>query len=786
MIPLYNEISLPREEKMNQPARAFVRSTYRQEFRPRSLPASLVTGSILGLMEVFFAMSFASLIFKGSLEADLPRGMGLALISSAVILISTGLASSQPGIFAVVQDVPAVLLAVIAAQIVPSLDPAAALPTILVLIACTSLLAGGALVLIGQLKLSGLIRYMPYPVVGGFIAATGWLLVTGSIPIMTGVPLDAKSLAVMMRPDQLVFWLPGIAIAAAIFLVIRFARHPLALPGVLAGSLAIYHLVRALAGVSLAQGAAMGLFSGSEMSVFWAPLAPANFLAADWGALLRQGGSIAVLVGMTLVGLLLNISALEVVTGREFDLNHEMRSAGLSNLLAGLAGGYIGYHMVGNTSIAMRVGLRDRLTPIFGGLTCLVLLLFQPPLLDVIPKALFAGALLAMGLDFLYEWVIVGWNRFSRAEYAGVLLILVVIALTNYLTGVVVGLLAMVVLFAVMYSRVRVILRSYCVGEIFSTVDRPAADNQALEKRGGQALVYELQGFLFFGTANVLLDALKQRLAEAGAPKLSLLLVDFHAVTGIDSSAALSFAKTVQLADDRCIRLVLTGASSQVQARLDLERLCACHTNVRVLADLDHGLEWCEEQVLAETQHPRNGVELASEEGFSSSPAPGRGPGDLVAQRGTPSMGGEADPRIAALTLAGLSPSMAIRAAAYMTGCELGAGEILIRKGDPACELYFLASGQVSIYQETETGLTRLRTMGPGSMIGEMALYLSQPRTANVTVDRPSRLLRLGNDNLEQISREDPALFAALHQLIGHQLAMRVRKDEQGLKVFRR
>jgi sulfate permease, SulP family len=736
------------------------KSSYLQSFKPRSFPSSIANGLVLGLIEVFLCISFASLIFRDSLGANLPQGMGFALITSATMLIVIGLTGSQPGTFAVFQDVPAVLLAVIASQMVAVLNPTVVLPTVLTLIAFTSISTGATMVLIGQFKLSGLIRYMPYPVLGGFLAATGWSLISGAFPIMTEEPLTLTGLPVLIQSSQLIRWLPGLVFAVIIFLVIRYARHPLILPGVVFSSLAVYHLVLALTRTSLAQATTLGLFSASQINIFWVPPTLNTYLSADWTVIFQQGGNIAVLIGLSLVGLLLNTSAIELVIEREYDLNHELRSTGLANLLCGIAGGYVGYHMVSNTSMAGRLGIRDRITPLFSGLTCLVMLFFHPPLLNLIPKAMFAGMLLALGFDFMYDWVIIGWKRFSKPEFAVVLLILFVIVMTDYLTGVFIGLLAMIILFAIRYSRVRVILRSYTVGEVFSTVERPEADILLLEKFGSAVQIYELQGFLFFGTANVILDSLKHRLSQLNDPAPFLLLVDFSAVTGIDSSAALSFQKTLHLADEHGIRLVLTGASTQVRARLELDHKGVSSQKMQIMDDLDHGLEWCEDQVLTSKGPTKPVTILATTDRLSTI--------------------------IPTLIMTGLNEDMATRAVPYFSQVDLAAGDILIRKGDPAGDVYILASGQVSIYQESEKGVTRLRSMGPGSIIGEIAFYLNHFRSANVYVDQPSRVVCMSYTNLEQIREEDPRLSSALQEMLGRQLAIKLWKDERKFTALRR
>src|SRR3546814_17402680 len=58
-------------------------------------------------------------------------------------------------------------------------------------------------------KAGSLVRYIPYPVIGGFLAAIGWLMVCGSISVMTGEHLTMEGLDRLLRIDSLPKWLPG-------------------------------------------------------------------------------------------------------------------------------------------------------------------------------------------------------------------------------------------------------------------------------------------------------------------------------------------------------------------------------------------------------------------------------------------------------------------------------------------------------------------------------------------------------------------------------------------------
>jgi SulP family sulfate permease len=68
----------------------------------------------------------------------------------------------------------------------------------------------------------------------------------------------------------------------------------------------------------------------------------------------------------------------------------------------------------------------------------------------------------------------------------------------------------------------------------------------------------------------------------------------------------------------------------------------------------------------------------------------------------------------------------------------------------------------------------RLRTMGPGAVVGELALYLGTPRTASVVTDTPSVVYRLSRQTMDELAETEPALAAALHRLFAMLLAERL------------
>ncbi|MBN2304091.1 MAG: SulP family inorganic anion transporter, partial [Anaerolineae bacterium] len=554
------------------------RTGLRAELRADRLLPAVIAGVLLGFIEVIVAISLGSLVFSGDLALYLPRGIGIALITSVVSMLVIALRTSAPGILGSIQDTPVVLMAVIGGTLVGSMaaDDPALLPTVLVAIASISILTGGFLWALGMFNLGKLTRYIPYPVIGGFLAATGWLLAQGSIGTMAGYELTLDTLPDLLKSDQLILWGPGVAFGLTLFFGLRYITHDLTLPGLLVGAFLVFFAVLLITGTSIDEATDKGLLLGdSGSAASWKLLAPSDWIDADWSAILGQSANIGAILALSAVGLLLNASGLELLFKQDMDLNRELRAAGLANVLTGAAGGMVGYPTLSLTRLSHRVGGRGRLPGIAAAGVCAVMLFAGTSILAYFPVMILGGLLLFLGLDFLDEWAIRGYRKFNRLDYGVVLLILGVIATTDFLTGVGVGLVVMVILFVLQYTRIDVVRHALTGAEIHSNMERSAHHRRALAEMGDHVYMLELQGYIFFGTANALLERVRARLDDPDRLPLRFLVLDFRRVSGLDSSSVLSFGKIRLLADQRDFVLVLTHLAPAMQRQFDRDGLAA-------------------------------------------------------------------------------------------------------------------------------------------------------------------------------------------------------------------
>ena len=713
-------------------------------FQPRRLLPSLTSGFMVGLFDVVLSLSFAALIFSEALSGYVANGIGLALFSGIVINVMIALFSSFPGMVGSNQSVPAVILAIVAVSITTAMPLGASsqemFVTAVAAIALTTLITGLFFLGLGQFKLAGLVRFLPYPVVGGFLAGTGWLLVSGAIGLMADT---AATLPTLFTPKTLVYWLPGLFFALLLLLLTNRFDHFLLLPGALVGGVALFFLITALLGYSPAELSTRGWFLGPfPAQSLWPPLSPADLTQINWAAIWGQTINAATILIVSTVALLLNVSALEVMIDGDIDFDQEMRAAGLGNILAGLGGGLVGYQQLSLSALNVKLSTASRLVGLAAAAVSLFVLVWGAAILSFFPKVVLGGLLLYLGLTFLQEWVVQAWFKFPKIDYAIIFLILIVIALVGFLEGVALGFVATVIMFVVSYSRTDLVRHELSGSSYQSRVTRSAAQRHMLDKVGNKVYIAQLQGFIFFGTADKLMNRIRCRIEAAGTDLVQYVALDFSRVTGMDSTALLSFHKLKQVAALHQITLILTEVRTAVYQQMISGGLVEGNGRIRFFADLDQGVEWCENELLQQAGVTQN-----------DKPIP-------LSQQ------------LAQLLPDGVDLTQLL---CYLKPQVVDAGEHIMLQGDTPEFLFFVESGQVTAQLERPgRSPVRLETMGNGRVVGEIGFYLSQDRTASIIADEPSVLYGLSRKDLQRIEQENPEAAATLHLIIVHLLAERV------------
>jgi SulP family sulfate permease len=716
-------------------------------------------GLLTGVLTVVTSVSLAALIFSGALSVHLAYGINIALVTAAVTGLILALAGSSNFSISIPQDRVAPILAIMAAGIAAAAPPSASdsqvLLSIVVAIVATTLITGISLLALGLARAGGLIRFLPYSVLGGFFAGTGWLLVVGGITVMTGQEIDSLAgLIQLAEPDLLLRWLPGLAVAVVIVIVSRKVSSAIALPLVLITGAGLFFFINLQSGETLetleADGWLLGPLHSSEFGIFEFTL-PQLLNRGDWSVVMDQWANIGTVVLITAVSIILTISALEMLSGSDIDINRELRVTGIANLVAGLTGGMVGFHSLSFSSLTLELGARRRASGLIAAVIAGTALFLGADNVGFLPRMVVGALLLFIGFSILMKWLIASWYQLPLGDYLAIPLILVIIATVGFIEGLIVGLLAALIQFVLNYSRTPVIRYALSGKHARSTVERGLDDERCLSEAGERLYVLKLRGYLFFGTTVQLSIRLRERAKDRSKMPLEFVVLDFEHVHGVDSSAAFEFNRMRLIARNEGFILLLTGLKPEMHHQLLDGQILEKDSHIREFTDLDHGLEWYENQLLETI--------------------------------------GDCQNRVSATALQHLSRLFSAPAAAdeflgYLTEVQFNEGDELIKQGDASRDLYFMEEGDVSVYLRPAAGeMVRIRRTGPGTVLGELGFYLDTPRTASVIADGPGKAYRLTADALNEMERRHPALAAALHRFMADLLAERLLRTTHTLEA---
>jgi SulP family sulfate permease len=725
--------------------------------RIRGLAGDLTAGTVSMLVMLCYAMSLGTMIFSADLAHFAELGVSTAFISCIVTALVIALTSSMRLNIGGPDGNATAFLVGVAAGVASSVRadggaPQTILLTVLIAIALCSVVTGVILYAFGSMNRSRSLQFLPFPVVGGFLAGTGFLLLAGAFRVVTGESLTWHTLARVTQLSSLV-WIPALLVATFATALSRSWKHPAALPITLALGVALFYLLLLGAGLSIDDARRMGLLLPHvpihtiQILEFHLPSSLTHG-GIDWAAIGVHLPETLVVTSVAAITILMNSTAIGAATGEDVDLNREMRAAGLANIASGLLGGMIGYQSFNRSMLNARAGATSRIAGVFASLACLFVLAVSPDAVALFPIPVLVGLQLFMGLRLLIQWLVSAYGKLNWYEYLLIPLILGVIAFYGVIAGVVAGVIAACVMFALLYGRVSCVRMEFDGTTRTSNVERSIEATERLHERGKQICGICMQGFLFFGTANSILQRVRERLAGREPVPVRFVVLDFASTNGMDASVSVSFVKLRELCAKKEADLVLTGLPARSHDLL--AKTGTLNLRIREFATLDAGLEWVEDELLASDTHalPCDEVDLHA----------------MLA------------PHFTARALKSLSARLEVR--------DLDAGQALFRQGEPGDAMYIVERGRVTVSLALTGGRSlRLRSFGPGTIVGEMAVYSQQARSADVLAEGPARVRRLSLAALNAIERDDPMTAQQIHRFVVKVMTSRLAVADEALRA---
>ena len=714
---------------------------------------SIIAGVIGGIIKIVAAMAFSALIFTGTLAAYLPQGIGIVLFGFLLFAVISTFTASYPVNINTPQDIPIAIIALIATTVMATngkdWDAETTFQFIFVTIALTSILVGIFFFILGTLKLGKLVRFIPYPVVGGFLAGTGWLIVKFAFIMTAGMGLSLDNVVSLFDQATLHKWFPGLIFGLIMLISSRYTKHYLLIPVLIAIGITSFYAIMFFYGFSYTDLESNGYLLGPfpEGGLFQG--LPLKYLSDfKWSIFLEQLPAIGTMMILNAISVLFNYSGLEIIIKKDLDLDQELKTTGIGNIIAGLGGAPPGHLSLGGTLLSISIGSKSKLTNIVIALLCAITLFFGSEVLSFFPRIILGGLLFNLGLSFLVDWLYSTWSRVPKTDYTIILLIFLVIGTVGFLEGVITGLLMSVILFVVSYSKVEIIKHELTGKTFHSNVERSESLKNIIDDSGDQTLILPLQGFIFFGSANRLLERIKLHLQSQNEKNLKYLVFDFKQVTGVDSSTINSFNKLRILAELDNFQVLFCNLTPQIISQFEAEGLFANSLDFFLkFDDLDHGMEWCEEQIISETTIGSNKQkeEIDEIKLFEEKFA------DLLI---------------------------------YFESKDINQNTTLIEQGNDPDGLYFIKSGRVTVELRSSNNKIRLKSMGTGTVVGEVSLYLKTQATASVISNTACKTYFLSHENFEKLNKEDPERAVELHTYIVKLLSDRLAKSNATIQAL--
>ncbi len=697
-----------------------------------------------------FVLSFGTLVFGAAGAPATALGLQASVLAVAIgpLLMSLAGRALLPAAS------PSASTSLILGSVVlallrdPGLQPTAegGLARLVLCTAATVALAGGLLLALGLLRAGRVVRHIPHPVLAGFMNGVALLIVVSQLPALLGLPADAlarEGWAALrqVRPGPLV--LATSTALLALWSARRLPQWPAPLVALLAASGAAAAV--AALGVDLRALGIHGLEAGAGGGGQWLPPMPA------W----TQGGALAllgahatdILVGALLLALIgglesvLNLAAVDTLVDARTDVDRELVALGLANLVLGALGGLFVVYLRLRAVASFSAGGRSWRSLWLGSALLTLLFALALPWIGQVPVAVVAGIVVMLAWGLVDPWSrqrVRQWAQGDRSpalrESLGIVALVCGVTLAwGFVAGVGAGVLVSAVLFIRSLERSLLRLR-YLASEIPSRRLYPSAVESRLAPLRGSIEVLELEGALFFGNVQRLLD-----IAEAAGAGRRVLILDLRRISTVDASGAMGLHR-LQAQLQRQGRTLLLAGVAEGSRHGQVLSAHGVASQGGWWPDADRALEAAERRLLEDA-----GVALA---------------------------GLRVEPAHSGL-FEGLTAEQAGRMLTRMGERELAAGERLFSQGEPGDALYLLESGSVSMVDRERS--QRFVSFSAGMCFGETAVLDPQGRTADALADEASRLRVLPAAELQQLGRQDPAIAATLYRNLARHLSERLR-----------
>jgi SulP family sulfate permease len=426
------------------------------------------------------------------------------------------------------------------------------------LIIATFLLAGALQVGMGILGIGKYVRYMPYPVVSGFMSGIGVIIVITQIFPFFGVGAPEGGPMGTLRAIHLIpEVVNGVSVAVALVTIGIIYALP-RITKVVPASLVALVAVSVAAFFFLDADALLRINSRGPIPT-GLPQVQMGFVAvfSNFQHMIVIFEYALTLAALGAIDSLLTSLVADNMTKTRHDSNRELIGQGIGNMGAALIGGLPGAGATMRTVINIKSGGTGPLSGVVAGSFLLAVLLGLGSLVGHVPNAVLAGILITVGIGIVDYKGLRHLRTVPRADAAVMVSVLALTVFVDLLIAVAAGMVLAALLFMKNISDV-VEHRTHSAPLKSFSRELPWADEgDLIDRRGDRVFIKHLDGPLFFGFANRFQELV------ANLPELEVMVIRMERVPYMDQSGLYALEEAVIDLRSRGIRVVFTDIHGQ-------------------------------------------------------------------------------------------------------------------------------------------------------------------------------------------------------------------------------
>ena len=625
-----------------------------------------------------------------------------------------------------------------------------------------ALVASGSQILFGVLKIGQLIKYMPFPVVSGYLSGVGLIIIFSQIPKWLALPKGMNWFDGFQHPElwQTPSLLIGMATAAVMVLAPKIStKVPAVIQGLVAGVLmywclafSAYPELQVLANNHFVIGPLSADLGGLGQSITTPWVSLGQMALPHWEQVLVPAMTLAVLLS---IDTLKTCVVLDALSGTRHNSNKELIGQGLGNLVSTLIGGSPGAGTMGATLVNKASGGETAMSGVFQGLWALLAVLLLTHLIAWIPVAALAALLVVIGVKMI-DWhsIELVKSRDTVLDFAVIAVVVLVANTMSLIAASGLGVTLAILMFVTEQIHTSTVRRKTYGNKIFSKRIRTQAERELLAVEGDKTIVFELQGSLFFGTTDQLYGSI-----ESDIQKAKFVLMDFQRVQSLDVTAGHMIERIQKMMDERDAILILSRLPERLPSGRDLKTYVdhiglLKESNTKVFAEMTDALEWIEDETIR-----LHKLEIQNTESLALTDF------DLFKD---------------------LTASEAKELNETAKHLSFKKGELIYEHGTPGNSLLLIARGQIKLTLPVKGGQhVHLLTLGKGQFFGEMSFLDGHAHSADAYAIEDTELLNIDRESLAHAIGQDQRMMLIMFKKISLAIAERLRHSNAELHDLR-